>query len=479
MNDTSQIETLKALTEVAKERGQPRKGLRLARVRVSPGSYLAAASVLTFGSALLLRSERDLWALAVIGVAWLIVPILALTDRIEFDGQTLSRRGPAPFLARLIVGRQEQLSVADFERVDTQALRTLRRGGRVRYRYRTQIVGKSAEFIFASGGGSYRDMVRQLFPLIHRDKLDIRTLELADYLRDPKDLNAEVRSLHLASNEVLDTATMDFKLGGKRLGLVDETDSAAAPPIDRNRATLLGKLGNHLRVAGRLSEAREAFRRALIADPTDGRLIFDFARLLRSQATSLSDARLLSRSRAAMRLSAMRAGNEPDLLAQVGETFLDWAEPARAQSTFQKAIDLEPSNFRARMGLANLALRDGKLAHVIHQYRDAARSASEKALIAYARREADYYATLNDDDNYLATELRRINWLQHSLRVRRLSARVTNAGILVALIVPYIDASVEGFCWSLATSSLVAWVLSLFAIRILAQRRTPRVEVSS
>jgi hypothetical protein len=130
------------------------------------------------------------------------------------------------------------------------------------------------------------------------------------------------------------------------------------------------------------------------------------------------------------------------------------------------------------MGLANLALRDGKLAHVIHQYRDAARSASEKALTAYARREADYYATLNDDDNYLASELRRINWLQHSLRVRRLAARVTNAGILVALIVPYIDASVEGFCWSLATSSLVAWVFSLFAIRILAQRRTQRLETS-
>lgn len=479
MNDSRQIETLKALTEVARERERPRKGLRLASVRVSPGSYLAAASVLTFGSALLLRSERDLWALAVIGVAWLIVPILALTDRIEFDGKSLSRRGPAPFFLRLIEGRQRELKIDDFERVDTQALRTLRRGGRVRYRYRTQIVGKSAEFTFASGGVSYREMVRQLFPLIHRDKLDVRTLELSDYLCDPKALNDEVRSLHLASDDVLDSATTDFKLGGKRLGLTDETESSALSPMDRTRATLLGKLGNHLRVAGRLSEAREAFRRALIVVPTDGRLIFDFARLLRSQATSLSDARLLSRSRAAMRLSAMRAGNEPDLLALVGETFLEWGEPARAQSIFQKAVGLEPVNFRARMGLANLALRDGKLAHVIHQYRDAARSASEMALTTYARREADYYATLNDDDSYLTSELRRINWLQHSLRVRRLAARVTNVSILVALIVPFFDASVEGFCWSLATSALVAWLLSLFAIRILAQRRTPRVEASS
>jgi hypothetical protein len=481
MNDSRQIEALKGLTEVAKEREQPRRGLALARVRVSPGSYLAAASVLTFGSALLLRSERDLWALAVIAVAWVIVPILALTDRIEFDGNFLSRRGPAPFLWRLISGRQKQLKVADFERVDTQALRTLRRGGRVRYRYRTQIVGKNAEFIFVSGGQNYREMVRVLFPLIHRDKLDVRTLELSDYLCDPKALNGEIRSLQLASDDVLDSATLDFKLGGGKAGPSGEVENPG--PItsarDHDRATLLGKLGNHLRVAGRLNEAREAFRRALIIIPADGRLIFDFARLLRSQATSLSDPRLLLRSRAAMRLSAMRARTEPDLLALVGESFLEWGETARAQTTFQKAVELEPVNFRARMGLANLALRDGKLAHVIHQYRDAAYSASEKGLTTYAKREADYYATLNENDDYLASELRRINWLQHSLRVRRLAARVTNASILGALIVPYFDATIEGICWSLASSSLVAWILSLLAIKFLGRRRTPRLETSS
>ena len=45
MNEIDQIEALKALTEVARERERPRRGLRLASVRVSPGSYFAAASV--------------------------------------------------------------------------------------------------------------------------------------------------------------------------------------------------------------------------------------------------------------------------------------------------------------------------------------------------------------------------------------------------------------------------------------------------
>jgi tetratricopeptide (TPR) repeat protein len=476
MNKAEQIENLKALTEVAKQRERPRKSARLASVRVSPGAYLAAASVLTFASALMLRSNQDLFALVALAVAWLVLPVLAFTDRIEFDGKFLMRRGPIPFLQRLISGRRQQLDVAELEKVDTHALRTLRRRGRVRYRYRTQIVGKGAEFVFASGGRRYREMAQRLFPAIDPAKLDLRSLELRDYLCEPKTLNHEIDHLQLGSADVLNDAGMEFKLGGKKR---EESGDCADgtpinPPVDAERAALMGSLGNKLRIAGRFTEAREAFRRALTAVPTDARLIFDFARLLRSQAGSIGDAKLLSRSRAALRLSARRAGDQPDLLALVGESFLEWGDTTRAQASFQKAIDLDHGNFRARMGLASLALREGKLAHVIHQYRDAALAGFEKALANYARREADYYARLNDDDDYLVSELRRINWLQHSLRVRRLAARATNISILAALIAPYVDESLVGICWSLASSSLLAWILSLFGIKLLSKRRTPQ-----
>jgi hypothetical protein len=176
-----------------------------------------------------------------------------------------------------------------------------------------------------------------------------------------------------------------------------------------------------------------------------------------------------------LRLAAQRASAQPGLLTSIGEIFLEWGELNAARRNLQKASALEPRNFKARVGLANLALRDGKLAHVINQYRDASMAASDKALVDYARREADYYAQLNDDDDYLNAELRRINWLQHSLRIRRLAARVTNASILVALIAAYFDSSFAGICWSLATSSLVAWILSLFGIKLLGRRSTPRL----
>ncbi|HEX9628860.1 MAG TPA: hypothetical protein VF961_02495, partial [Pyrinomonadaceae bacterium] len=178
MNEADQIESLNALAEVAGQRERPRKAARLASVRVSPGSYLAAASVLTFVSALLLRSGRDIFALAAIVVAWLVIPLLAWRDRIEFDGSTLSRRGFAPALLRMLGVRPKSLSIEQFEKVETQAVRTLKKGGKVRYRYRTQIVGRQVQFTFASGGQSYRNMVRHLFPLIHHDKMDLRTTEL-------------------------------------------------------------------------------------------------------------------------------------------------------------------------------------------------------------------------------------------------------------------------------------------------------------
>ncbi|HLA12579.1 MAG TPA: hypothetical protein VJ023_18475 [Pyrinomonadaceae bacterium] len=468
MEETNQIVALEGLAEVARAREHPGKRPSLASIRVSPGAYLAAASVLTFSSGLLLRSQEDLWALICLTAAWLLIPLLALSDRIAFDGVRLVRQGPLPFLLRVFSGRERQLRLPDFERVDTHAVRTLRRGGRVRYRYRTQISGRGGVFVFASGGKNYRRMVEVLFPLIDEEKMDVRTRELRHYLIDPQTLNREVAALNLASDDVLDGATANFKLKSERGDQLQSELTAA----DIARATQLKLLGNKLRIGGRLREAGEAFRRALLVLPKDGWLIYDFARLLRSLASAQDDVRLLSRSRAALRLAELRAGPDGRLFSSIGESYLECGEIERAQRAFQKAIEFGKEKFRAHLGLAEVALRTGKLAHVIHQYRDAAESSSEKALLSYSRREADYYALLNDDDEYLSSELRRMNWLQQFVRIRRLAARSTNASILVALLAPYVEPGVAGLAWALATSSLVGWVLSLFLGRVFAVRRT-------
>ena len=40
----------------------------------------------------------------------------------------------------------------------------------------------------------------------------------------------------------------------------------------------------------------------------------------------------------------------------------------RARRALESVVELDSGNFKARVGLADIALREGKLAHVIHHY---------------------------------------------------------------------------------------------------------------
>ena len=117
MNETKELDSLPVLSEVQEERERAQKRFTVASVRVSPGPYLALASVITFGAALLLRAQHDAAALGLIVGAWLIVPVLALSDRIVFDGTSLRRNGPLASVLKLLFGYRKQLAVDDFETV--------------------------------------------------------------------------------------------------------------------------------------------------------------------------------------------------------------------------------------------------------------------------------------------------------------------------------------------------------------------------
>jgi tetratricopeptide (TPR) repeat protein len=473
MSEPKELNSLPALAGVNDERERALKRPAIASVRVSPGPYLAVGCVVTFFAAMLLRANYDELALLLVTTTWIIIPLLAVTDRLVFDGVLLRRQGLLASVLHLLFGYRKQLAVDDFETVETQAVRTLRRGGSVRYRYRTQINGKGKQFVIISGGRDYRKMVRELFPLIHENKLDGRTRDLRDYLNDPNFLERKAQLSQLASSEILDVADADFKLGGKAKR-ARYAEPVAATPEDLERAHVLRRLGNELRVSGRLREASEAFRRALNVRPHGAWLIYDFARLLRSQASAQGDARLLSRARAALRLASVRAKNDLVLLPLIGESFLECGDARQARLALQKVVELDSGNFKARVGLADIALREGKLAHVIHHYHEAARVSSEQALARYARSEGEYYMQLNNDDDYLATELRRISWLQTVTRVRRLALRVTNFSVLLALIGGFLDPLAASFGWSLASSALIIWLLTVGATKLLFGRSKPR-----
>ena len=457
------------LCALAEARDTTRPGLRkLASVRTTPGGYLAAAAVFTFASLILLRTHRDLAALIVIALTWTIVPFVIALDRLNFDGEKLWRSGPLIFIAQFVFGRRRKLRLDDIDRVDVLSLRTLRRGGNVHYRYRVDVSGSNQSFVFASGGKNFRRMVRELLSRLPDYKLDTRARELRDHLTVNSRLKAAVKRLQIAPVSVLEATSRAITRQEKRSAEKHRTEVSAE---DIERAAQLRKLANELRIAGRLRESAEAFRRVLFATADDASLIYEYARLLRSQASAFGDARLLSRARAALRLATLRGRHEALLLQSIGESFLEFSEPARAAHTFRIALDLDDAAYRAYLGLAEVALAEGKLAHVIHHYSQAARIAPDKATRRLAQRETDYYSRLHNDDDYLAAELRRMNWLEGADSVQRLTARGAFAALLIALVGPSIDPVVGGLGWALASSSILAWAGALIIKRLLTSRR--------
>ena len=466
LSDSSQNQIREVLVETARGHAVSPKRKKLAGIRVSPGGYFAAAALLTFASLWCLRTHRDLQALILIAGTWTVIPLLVLTNRLSFDGHTISRTGLAAMLIRLVRRRSQSLAVDDIERVEVATLRTLRRGGKVRYRYRVEIAGRGLSFVLASGGHEFRQMVRVLLPRISDHKLDARARELRDHLGEVSVVRSEAVKLGIASTAVLEE-TSDAKRADKYRAALSV---AQASGEDAERASLLRKAANNLRISGFLQQSAEAFRRALLISPRSPWLIYEYARLLKSQASAFGDARLLGRACAALRLAASRGPTDALLLARVGECFLEYGDPLRASKLFRRTLEIDEEAYRAQLGLAEVALSDGKLAHVIHHYNEAARIAPDKATTTLARREADYYSRLNNDEDYLAAELRRMNWLEGANRIQHLAARVSFAALLIALVGSSIDQVVAGLGWAFASSSIIAWSGSLLTRKLLSAR---------
>lgn len=442
-------------------------GKKLASVRMSPAGYFAVAAIFTFAALVCLRTHRDLLALILISLTWTVVPLIVLTDRLTFDGSTLVRTGLSPWARRTFMRRTSNIAIAEIERVEATSMRTLRRGGNVRYRYRVEITARDFALTFASGGSQFRRMADALLPRIPEHKLDARACELRDHLGSLKSVRVEAERLGIAPAAVLENARESAE---KRIEKHRRDARTPTSEEEVERAALLRHAANGLRIAGCLQQSAEAFRRALLITPRDAWMIYEYARLLKSQASAFGNARLLGRACAALVLAARRGPEDARLLERIGESLLEYCDPFRAAKIFRRALEADENSYRAQLGLAEVALSDGKLAHVIHHYNDAVRTAPDKAASRLARREADYYSRLNNDEDYLAAELRRMNWLEGAGRVQRLSARISFAALLIALVGSSVDQMVAGLGWALASSSIIGWSGSLIIRKFLTTR---------
>lgn len=446
-------------------------GQRSCSVRVSPGSYFATLFVLTFFSGFLIYLDFLLAGALLFCGAWLALPLLAWFDRIVFNGKSIYRTGLIPMLWNLTNRQARRLKIKDIERVETQALRAVRRGGEVFYRYRSQIQGKGANFVTASGGGNYRALVHMLFPLLSEDKMDARSLELRDYLSDPKRINKKAEGLRLPPSEVLEGSFSEAAVR-KRMRPETEKNPADIEKIPEfEKAEELRRVANELRLNGNLLQALEAFRRALLITPENAWLLFESARCLYSYAGLQRDEKLRHRAGAVMRLAERRGQGNADFLSRLGESYLQYADEKRARNVFLQALDLDADNFRSAKGLAEIALREGKLAHVVHHFSNALRAAKNNALKRWAQDEMDYFMRLNNDEDYMEIEIRRINLLDTVQRYKAITMRISFFGFAVIMFGLLTgDQLIANIGWACTAGAMVVWVGLMIGGKILADR---------
>jgi len=394
---------------------------------------LSSAVVVTVGSTLLKQG----WVVAALLCWSLLLPIIvaAAFDRIEFDGHTIRHRGPLAFILSGLFRMRRELHISDIETITTETTRISFATGDARISYHTRISGGGVDIVVRSHRPTYSQFIKELFRAAGPHKLDPRSSEIFEY----------------------------FETGNALKGSpVLKSDIAAMP------SPLLRRIGNSLRLAGKLAQASSYFRVAYEKEPRNPQLLYEMSRFYHSSAQR-EDTRLLQRSDACLRLASRLAGDEPDLLERIGEAFFERLDFKRASECFHRALQLDPERFRANIGLAEIALRDGKLAHVAHFY-NAAASSNDAALARMAGREARYYEKLMGDDDFLEAELNRIKISNQIRWARRLAAMTFFSAWLVGGIVGRLSPMVESFGWSLMATSGLIWCASIAGMRFFRRR---------
>ncbi|CAN5799474.1 hypothetical protein BH20ACI4_BH20ACI4_01470 [soil metagenome] len=431
-------------------------------IRVSPNSYIAALFLAAFFSALLLYLHYDIWGILLFGLSWLIFPFLLWSDRITFDGKRITRTGFLPRAWANVNNSRFRLKISEIEQVETHAMRALKRGGNVFYRYRTSIRGKGLDFVFPSGGEEYRRMIHTILPQLSENMLDNRSIELRDYLAEPKETLMKAEFARIPSAEVLENSFDKHLLKNQKIeSTVEEAEKAED----------LRVLANELRLSGYLLQSLEAFRRALVLNPKDGWTLFEFARCLHSFASSERNPKLKKKAVAALRLAEKRSINDGELLARLGETYFQFGDLRRARKAFQQAIDSIEENFRSVRGLAEIALREGKIAHVIHHFASANRLAETKALRRWTRNETDYFTRLNSDEDYMDLEISRVNMLETLENSKTTALKIALFAFPTILIGVVLEENLlANIGWAVSSIALLIWVGLITTRNMLAER---------
>ncbi len=429
-------------------------------VRVPLNSYVTTFMVGSFFAGLFVYLEFERIAYAMFVLSWVVVPLFAFSDRIVFDGKRLRRTGILPRIWSAFTGGRSRLRIRDIEQIDSATLRIIKRGGIAQYRFRTAIRGRDELFVITSGGADHRTILTAILSAVPDEVLDQRSIDLRDYLADPKEVAMKASFSRIPEADVLESTL--FSRNSSR--------TVPAKSIDDNEGEDLRLLGNELRVAGRIHQSLEVFRRAFHRERANAHLYFDLARCLFVMAGIRRDSKLHRRSVAALRLAERHSQDDGNLLARLGETYFQLGDLKRANAAFLNAIE-KGSGYLGSRGLAEIALREGKLAHVVHQFSSAHEQAESRAAKRFSQTEADYFGNLTSDNAYLDLEVHRVNLVNSLAKAGRTSLTITLFG-LIPLIFGLVadDFLLADVGWAVSGIALVIWCGLKVVSRMLASR---------
>ncbi|QYO63407.1 hypothetical protein [Leptolyngbya sp. 7M] len=118
-----------------------------------------------------------------------------------------------------------------------------------------------------------------------------------------------------------------------------------------------------------------------------------------------------------------------------------------------------------------MALREGKIAHVIHNFREAARYADSPSVRRWTEREVEYFSRLNNDEEYMELEVSRVNLVDRLAAARSTALRLTAIGfpvIIGGLVLNEI--LVANIGWAISGVAVISWGILSILIRMLSSR---------
>lgn len=434
-------------------------------VRSSINSYLTASLLSTYFSAFFFYIGYVPAAIIAFVVGWLAVPAMYLTDTVSFDGRVISRNGLLPTWWSRFSRTRRRLRLTDIDLVEATAIRSVRRGSSVVYRYRLTFRGRGTAITVVSGRGAFREFVQAVLSRCGDEVLDIRSTELREFLSEPKEILMKAEFARIPSSDLIESTYLSTTRRRSRTYV--NRENAAEDETSEELLTL----GNELRISGRLARGFETILRSVKMRPHFAAGVFDLGKCLYSISAAVKDRKLERRALAAIRLASYRGASDRELITRIGEYYTQIGQWERADALFQRIADELSGTFRSEKVRAEIALRKGKIAHVIHHYLTAERLATTAPQRRWAKGESDYFANLQSDEDYMQTEVARVSSLENSARAMSTTLRLALFALpLIVTGLIFDEPLVANVGWAVCTVSLTIWSTLSIVSRLLGRR---------